>query len=1010
MKFLALLLTIIAITNLSGNAFGGENPDERDDSGVSSIEKAITQQDLGKSSLAVLVSCQPDRKDLAGKLEPLLEAEMSLQWAGQLVERAHLNKLLEELKISSSGLTDPKSRLQMSRMLHFDCLLAVKVNTDSVITTVSLFPSTKVIYEKTYSERLEPQSLAVKIATGSIRAIREYSRNPNIPQLSIGSFYYADPHGQYLKLSMDIGNQLRKKLVSNKTVTLTERLLPSDMLKEFDLARGGITKYIARNLSAPPSDILLYGEFQLKPEQDLGNAEAELEFELFIVSPTGLCEDRSIEFSCYSNEPKVVTEKALGLIAEASKEVNTKLASGQKRSFSQKEFQEFKKQAFRLMPSPPGKDGNFYNRGSYRGPSQHASPIELERAFHMLECAMLFKGDDTQVLVCTGAILNGMSHRFIKKYSESSKADFLNASLDIIERAYYLDSNWNTRGMYHRFGISNNLSASHTPAYAIKAAKQIWNTRESELWHKHQIHSALSALLALEKDYEKKCQLFFGAFPKYENDVDGVRILFSLINAFFNANGYVPSTDQQIDLAERLLKEESDCAKAIGHLMYLRVYSNMEKSENRIEYAKGYEKHLLASIDILPILRIKYGTKFKTTMAYLSVHLRKYQRIHKKYSLKNNIFDIIEKYINAQMESDIYTGEDSHLLLYELLPEMWNKGRYSQANKLITQFLENYTWGGSADFERMLLARQRRRFISKIQGKTPFSLDQLDKIEFDDPHANWVPKLVSSKGRIFGICSDSNHYYRNGKVFRLIPEEQRAYIIEKVPGEVRDIACTERLVGVATEKNGFYLVDNHDFNVNHFTPKNSSLPNQRVTLICDSGNEFYIAVPDKENYYTHVYHLDPEKMKISQTNTKFATHRYWRLKANTLKTENSVVIPQTWDRRTFVTNNETLELSCSRTNHAIKDVVIRSDKEGQLMSYKGFELSYVYDFIRWKGMLIFATGNGLYMSKPGSNELQCLICEPDMFFFSLCPFKDGIYIATSEGLFWIDYDTFKGVP
>jgi hypothetical protein len=144
MKFLSLLLAIITITNICGTTFGGENPDGRDDSGASSV----AQLNLGKSSLAVLVSCQPGREDLAGQLESLLEAEMSLQWAGQSVERAQMSKLLEELKMSSSGLTDQKSRLKMSQMLHFDCLLAVKVEAESVIARVSLFPSTKVICEK----------------------------------------------------------------------------------------------------------------------------------------------------------------------------------------------------------------------------------------------------------------------------------------------------------------------------------------------------------------------------------------------------------------------------------------------------------------------------------------------------------------------------------------------------------------------------------------------------------------------------------------------------------------------------------------------------------------------------------------------------------------------------------------------------------------------------------------------------------------------------------------------
>jgi hypothetical protein len=805
---------------------------------------------------------------------------------------------------------------------------------------------------------------------------------------------------------MEIGNQLRKKLVGTKTVTVTERLLPSDLLKEFDLARGGLTKYIARNISAPPSDILLYGEFKPKTEQKLKSTKAELSFKLILVSPTGMCKDRNMEFTCFSNELEAITKKALELISTATNEVNAKLASGQKRGFSEKEFQEFKKQAFRLMPNPPLKEGVFYRKGSYRGPSQDGTPLEFERAFHMLECAMLFKGDDTQILVCAGAILNGMSHRYIKKYSQSAKADFFNASLEIIERAYLLDSNWNTRGMYHRFGMGNN-SLSQKKLYAISAARQIWNTREIDPWHKHQTREAFITLFQFETNYEKKCQLFIATIDEYAKDVEDVRYLFTLLNIFVDTKGMDLTIDQKINFAERLLDEGSDCAKTIAHLLYLTIYSDVENSDNKIEYFNELEKHLLASLAIIPKLNAKYGKKFATTSSYLSRHLREYQRIHKKYNIKHDIFEVMEKYINSQMETGIYTGGDSHVIIYELLPEMWKKGRYKQAYELITQFLENYTWSGSADFERMKLARQRRRFMSKIDGASPLSMNQLEKIRLAGKDSDQITKVILSNGNIFGICCSSSQY-RNGKVFRLIPGQKQADILEEVSGNVRDIACTDNFLGAVTQKKGLYLINQNDLKISQFTPKNSSLPNIWLTLICGSGKEFFIAAPDKENYYTHVYRLDPEKMKISQTNTKFVTHLYWRLKTNTLKTEKFVVIPQTWDRRTFVTGDETIELSCGRELRAIKDVTVRSDKEGLLMEYKGFELSYVYDFIRWKGVLVFATGNGLYASKPGSNELQCLISEPEMLFFSLCPFEDGMYIGTSKGLYWIDHDTFRG--
>lgn len=999
MRLLSVLLAIVTLVSISGTTFGGEN-----NKGPNDPDSSSARLDLNKSSLAVLVSSQPEKKKLAEDLEALLEAEMSVQWPGNLVERAKLDKILKELKMSSSGLIDNEDQLRISEMLHFDCLLSVKVEADSVVTTVSLFPSTKLICEKTYTKRLKAPSLAVKIVADSIRAIREYNRNPGVPQLSIGSFYIVDPHLQYLKFSKKIGEQLREKLVGNKEVILTERLLPSDLLKEFDLVRGGITKYIARNLSAPPSDILLYGEYKLTPEQDLKSPDVEFEFELFAVSPTGLCKDRSVKFLCNRNNPQAVTQRALELIEKAANEVSQKLASGQKRSFSEKEFQEFKKQAFRLMPNPPLDEGVFFRRGSYRGCSQYGIPDELERAFRMLECAMLFKGDDTQVLVCAATVLKAMTkpYRNVFKGSESTKANLLNASWDIIERAYNLDSNWNTRGFYYGFG----LSRSRSPSQKLEVAQHIWNDRHSQLWHPHQIKLVFSTLLASEKDYEKKCETFLEAFSEYDKDAKGARFLFTLPNVFKETNGIAQTIAQKKDLAQRLLNEGSDCAKAVGHLRYLAIYSDIKNVENKNEYAKKYEKQLLVCVDLIPKFSDRYGKRFTMASCAFHEYLRQYPQIQKKYSLKSDPFDLMEKYISAQMKRGNYNAFDASML-DQLIPSMWDRGRYEQGYKLISQFLENYKVGGGGDYKRMKYSRQLRLFESKIDSKTTRGLDQLKKINYSGKNSDWVTKVVLSNGNIFGICC-SSYQYRNGRVFRLIPGRKQADIFDEISGNVRDIACTDNFVGAVTQKKGLYLIKQNDLKVSQFTPENSSLPNVWVRLICESGNEFFIASPDKENYYTHVYRLDPEKMKISQTDTKFVTHMYWRLKANTLKSEKSVVIPQTWHHRTFVTADETLEFSCDRQNRAVKDVVVKNDKRGQLLSYKGYELSYVYDFVSWNGVLVFATGNGLYASVPGTNELQGLISDPDMSFFSLCPYKDGMYIGTSKGLYWLDQKTFKG--
>ena len=112
----------------------------------SSAEKTVP------ASLAVLVDYEPVDKEFAEKLQSLLEAEAAMQWDGRLVERAEIDKLLDELKLSMSGLADPNNQLRLGKLIQMDCLLTVRAAKDSVKATATLFPSTTIIHEKTYSK------------------------------------------------------------------------------------------------------------------------------------------------------------------------------------------------------------------------------------------------------------------------------------------------------------------------------------------------------------------------------------------------------------------------------------------------------------------------------------------------------------------------------------------------------------------------------------------------------------------------------------------------------------------------------------------------------------------------------------------------------------------------------------------------------------------------------------------------------------------------------------------
>ncbi|MHC4351281.1 MAG: hypothetical protein ACYS0H_01065 [Planctomycetota bacterium] len=971
-------------------------------------------KDAELTSLAVFVTHEPDAADFAGKLRPLLEAEASMQWPGQLVERMRLERLLDELKISVSGLAEPDEsnlagRLRSGKLVPVDCLLSARVESNAVRVTVTLFPSTAVICERTYDRRIHPHSLAVNTVTDALRVFRQHNCDPNVPQISVGSFYCADPHRRFFEFSRDIDSRLRQRLVETRDIIVTERLLPSRLLSEFELSRAGFTEQVARCLSAPPSDILLFGEFQPKSEQELQSKAAVLDHTLFVLSPTGLCKNRQVEFSCLSNDPETVTRRAVKLIEQATDEVRNRLAAGEKRSFSQQEFEAFKKQAFRLMPSRPDEDGDFYKRGHYRGPTQFAPSSELTRVLHMLECAILFRSDDTQTLVCTGAILEGLA-RCKNDYPGSARDGLRHAGLDLIERAYFLDSNWNTRGMYWRFCLHGGLvPAERRPARCLDAARQIWDTRHTEPWHPHETRSAFSILFESQSELRHQYGMFLEAAGEYESEKDGLRDLFNLFShlrrRILSSNGDPAIIEQGRDVADGLLAEQSIFLRALGRLLHLTICFEIGETRRNAVIPAECIEHFHDALNMLPGLYEHYGREF-ANCSY-SYRLREFLSIYEKTLREHNLPDDTawwrEQYITVQMKAGNHNGSSIIQVFRNLLDVIWEQRRYERADELITEFLGHYTVGGSGDYDRMWLARQRNRFISAMLGETMPGTDRLEKVDFDDDNTGWVTKVTASGDDIFGVRSNQWFQNRNGVAFRMACQTRQANVLRQITGDVSDVACAGGFVAFATS-DGLHLLNRDSGESRHLTIQNSGLPGQRASMVCDYNDGFYIGFRDKEGLYTLIYHLDPDAGRISSTDTKFSAHSYWRMKSNALGSSESVVVPQTWHHRTAIADGKSLEFLCDKYG-AIKNVAVRSTEDCLLLSYRGFELSYVFDFTLWQGNLIFATGNGLYASKPGSNEIRCILCEPDLLFFSLCPVDDKMYIGTSDGLYYLRQET-----
>jgi len=113
------------------------------------------------------------------------------------------------------------------------------------------------------------------------------------------------------------------------------------------------------------------------------------------------------------------------------------------------------------------------------------------------------------------------------------------------------------------------------------------------------------------------------------------------------------------------------------------------------------------------------------------------------------------------------------------------------------------------------------------------------------------------------------------------------------------------------------------------------------------------------------------------------------------------ILAQTWDNRFYETNGTRWTFVRTPVRDAIHRVTV-ADAKKPIFTNIGFELNYVYDFALWQDWLVFATGNGLYVSQPGTDKLTCVVNELDLEFFSLCPVGDKLFVGTNRGLHRID--------
>ena len=955
--------------------------------------------------LAMLVSADDARRGEAVALQALLEAEVFGGWHGALLERAQLDSVLREQRLGAS-LTEANA-IQLGQVAQADFLLIVAIEAKRVRCRVNQFPSTTVVVEFDLDRTAEDR-LAKQIALRAFRAMAERSRDPSRVAVAIGSFLVDDPFSKYTDLDQTLHAALRERLSKVARIDLAERFHPTQLLREFELARAGLVPSVMAQLTAPVSDVLIVGDVQPTAKQELDKQDVELEYRIRVVSPTGLFDAFDVKFLL----PKADSNHAADQIAEAVQLAVTRLPEALERKANSdglaSEFKTLKQHAFSLLPSRPQQDGNFFNSGGHLGSWQSGKPAVIERAMRAVENALLLNGDDTQVIVCAVPLLFAMAesetpHRRIEKPSPRQKA-LLEMSCDYIEMALALNFNHNTRGISYETLLGHEDYWYSIPDRTRPIVERMAREGVAGGWYPHEAESARIKLIRFAPDMESKIALFRIAQrdggPKADSRFRSLEVVtnHNLKQRDAKSDGSRPRevADQLRELAEELMKEESALSRGMGRYLLVFVAYYSEPRDPR------WQAELREAIDLIPAVSKEDGPELPKQDYTLRVY--DFVRWSNEKSSTKASRDLLQRYIKRQVEIQNYKHGNLAEALSLLLPTLKSESQRAEGLELLTNLLERYNYGGSADFDRMRLARWRNHF-QRAQSKTGFlTLDRLVEIKLDPaPGQTRVRKLLWVFDHVWALRCDYDLHDWSGDIHRVAPTKTVATRVKGLSNRITDLAASTDQLAVASIDNGLTLVDATGEIVRQIRPDNSPLPTIMVRTVACDGSRFILGLPGvvaETGYGKYfLYELDPKAGTLKKTATKLDYDAYYQSRFD--KAANRVVF-QTWDSRFYEADGQRWTFRRTPVRDPMHRVTVTDSANKPVFTHTGFDLNYVYDFVHWQDRLIFATGNGLYVARPGTDKLTCILNELDLEFSSLCPVGDKLFIGTNRSLHRLD--------
>ena len=148
-----------------------------------------------------------------------------------------------------------------------------------------------------------------------------------------------------------------------------------------------------------------------------------------------------------------------------------------------------------------------------------------------------------------------------------------------------------------------------------------------------------------------------------------------------------------------------------------------------------------------------------------------------------------------------------------------------------------------------------------------------------------------------------------------------------------------------------------------------------------------------------IYDLDPQANTLNKTDGRL---NYDNRHQTRFDKRSNAVVMQSWDDRVYEADGERWTFRRQPVRDAVHAVTVTNSAKKVVFQHTGFDLNHVYDFVHWQDRLIFATGNGLYVARPNTDKLRCVLNKLDLEFSSLCPVGDKLFVGTNRGLHRLD--------